>query len=154
MNEVKLKGKKATGVVPVAKLKEKIVKEATYDISYFDSDAEVTIRKGASSFLFSLDIDGIPGCCGILELHDFRSDRANPSITNAEKVEGVRRLLKEVIANHTKARQCITLIFTLVDNAACDLIKEAVADGELFTLVKSFVNSNSGRRNDMYVSNN
>lgn len=44
-------------------------------------------------------------------------------------------------------------MFTTIPSITCNLMDKAVENGELFTLVKSFKNLNSGRINKLYISN-
>lgn len=119
-----------------------------------DEEYQVIAKNGKDEFEFNLDVSDVPHCCGINEIGNFNIRSNDRTISEKDKVEGVRRLLTKIIEHNTSGKTCRTLYFTLVDNAGCNLIAKAIADGTMFTEVKTFVNSNTGRQNVLYVSNN
>ncbi len=152
-------------VTPVTPVNKAVVKKAT-EVEYYtrnihddeDDDWEggtfiFGARKGSSNFEFTVSSDQDPFCCGMDALGGFGIQRNSNTITNKDKVEAIRRGMEKVINSVKKGNREITLQFTLIDSPSCNLMAQAVADGKLFTKVKTFTNSNSGRVNDLYVSN-
>lgn len=149
----------ATAKVTPVKKAEPSKSTITYSVNVseddeYDARHRVTARKGNSEFEFVLQQDGTPYCCGMREIGSFFIEHNSTTITEAEKVEAVKRLLIELTNSQTEGRNCLTSFFTLISNPACNLVAKAVEAGAPFTLVKSFNNRNGGRNNDLYVSNN
>ena len=110
-------------------------------------------KKNNSSFIFGVSFETDANCCGIYSLGGFRVETNSSTITQKEKIQIIKEGLKKTMSILKKGSSEITVIFTLIDSIACDLVKEAVHDGEVFTKVKTFKNLNSDRINHLYVSN-
>lgn len=143
---------------PVAKkaTSSEIRKQFSVSDSYdelCDDRCNVTLRKGNSSFGFSVDVRQDEFCCGMFTLGGFNINQSTAGIPETNKVEAVKELFGKMVEAVKIDNQEITLILTLIDNAPCNLIKKAFADGRMFTKVKTFKNINSSKFNDLYVSN-
>lgn len=108
-------------------------------------------RNSKFSLMATYGIDSF--CCGLCSIGDFNINYNSSSITHKEKVECIKQGLRKFMKTLKPNNREITVQFTLIDNNACNLIAEAVEDGEIFTKVKTFTNLNSGRVNDLYISN-
>jgi hypothetical protein len=143
-------------VIPVSKAAVVKNTEPRYEIHKDDYDENVTgsVTVKNSTFGFQFETSDVPHCCGMSELGAFYIRGNSTTITRPTKVELVKRMLDRIIEENTSGRTCRTLFFTTINNEACNLVDEAVAAGAPFTLVKTFVNSNSSSTNRLYVSNN
>lgn len=144
-------------VVPVKKKvvisPKPVAYEITTDINSDYSEVSITPSKGATAS-FNLGMEGTPFCCGLREIGSF-SYNSSRAVPESEVIKGVAQMLEELLEDNASVRgEVLTILFTLVDSAPCDIVKAALKlRPELFTLVKTFVNSNSGRLNELYVSN-
>lgn len=143
---------------PVVVNKSKIGAAKTLKISYEGVDDEdeylvVNASKNAQSFRFNMERNQGPFCCGVNELGQF-STSGSTAFTKADKITVLKEFFKEIVKESIGANSGqMTYYLTTVNNAPCALIDEALKDGELFTLVKTFKNANSGTVNKMYISN-
>lgn len=114
----------------------------------------VSLDKGAYIFRFSFETQEDVHCCGLYSVGNFRIISNSSVIPTKEKISFIKNVFAKLanLAKTTNTKEH-TLFFTLIKNPACDLIKEAIKDEKHFTAVKSFINSNSGVRNTLYVSN-
>lgn len=117
-------------------------------------DVNISVTKNRAIFQFNFSLRDDPFCCGLYSVGEFRIVSDTKLIPNSEKISLVKNAFEKLaqISKHKNNRE-YTLFFTLVNNKPCNYVKEALKDGSLFTLVKSFVNANSGNVNDFYVSN-
>lgn len=110
-------------------------------------------------FEFSFIRENGPGCCGIFELHRFiEQGLNNKTIPENVMIKAVKDLFERVIKVGSKNTlsgefRCLTYYLTTVDSTCCKFVDKVLADGELFTKVKTFKNPNSGAENRMYISN-
>lgn len=155
-----MKKKNQVVAVPLQKKNPENVYKHHLDFSQAQDASELdgstvrgTITKNNARFRFSFSSEGI-SCCGIKELQSFEIEANSNIIPESEKVKLVRNMLEKIIEVATDGNQCRTLIFTTINNQPCTLVDKALADSELYTKVKTFTNSNTGRENRLYVSNN
>lgn len=121
-----------------------------------DSEYVALIKKGnITLWEFRFQVEPTPFCCGLAEIGSFdSSNQRNAVVAKTDKLEAVRQLMQRLIDNYSEGEVCKTLVFTLINETTCNLVKEALADENLFMEVKSFINSNSGTKNHLYVSVN
>lgn len=145
-----VKKKSVTPVRKVAVTKTIPTPSYSYEIDEdYSDDASAIVRFKGSSFSFSLSSAETPFCCGLREFGEFRTSTYGKHITADMRNE----LINETLRLFIEVNRGRTAVFTLIKNTTCNYIREAVADGELFTMVKSFTNPNGGRVNNLYVSN-
>jgi hypothetical protein len=107
---------------------------------------------------FNFEIQRMPHSCSILDIGDFGF--VKPNTTSSVKEEMVEdlvnltlnKLLEEITEVSGKKGLCRTVMFTLIETQR--ELRRIVNKNPNFTLVKSFVNSNSKNTNYLYVSNN
>lgn len=109
--------------------------------------------KNRSAFRYGFEIEQDAFCCGVYSLGSFHINQNSLEFTEKEKIALIKEGLGRVINVVKYNKKEITLMFTTIKNQHCDLIDKAVSDGELFTLVKTFTNLNSGVINKLYISN-
>lgn len=131
------------------------VTESPYD-DELEGDYEVTVKKNQSSFRFGFNCAAVEFCCGIKELGNFRIYNGSTStvITKEEKIKAVVKLLETLDSKCDEDNGVITTMFTLINNAPCDLVRDAIKMVHTHQIVKEFRNSNSGNNNVLYVSVN
>lgn len=117
-----------------------------------DETAEVTVSKRNVHSYLRMDISQSPITCSMFELGSFGL-RDSKGIPKSELNKGIIELFKRIISCHTLERGTKTFYFTLVNNSACNAIRDALKGSDLFTIVKTFNNTN-GNQNILYVSNN
>lgn len=122
------------------------------------NDATVSVSVGSRRvFDFYVGIDGGPGTCSMLEIYNFRmnSNVAAPEFTKEQRIDAVKTMLENIIRANSNDRMTQSKTFyltTVPDGSACKFMDEVLADGELFTLVKTFHNY-GGAINKLYISN-
>ena len=117
------------------------------------ADPVFSISSDKSKFTFGLSISEDDNCCGLYSLGDFSIHRDSTNIPEKEKIELVKEAFSRLIEKSKNGNGEFTLFLTLIKSKPCSYVKEALKDGSLFTLVKTFKNKNSGNTNDLYVSN-
>lgn len=117
------------------------------------SDPVFSISSDKSKFTFGLSISEDDNCCGLYSLGGFQIHRDTLNIPEKEKVELVKEAFKRLVEKCKYKDMEFTLFLTLIKGKTCNYVKEALKDGSLFTLVKTFKNKNSGNTNDLYISN-
>ena len=148
--------KKKITPVSVVKVPEKIsiISFEIPDFDYGDEYGEsfsVQIKKGKAYFELSFIFGDLPGCCGLKELYAFGISDSK-LITHSEKIAATKELFTKILTCAQTRAGNKTFLFTLVNNPPCNLIKEALKDNKLFTLVKTFPNTN-GNLNELFISN-
>lgn len=112
---------------------------------------------------FDYEEEGDPFCCGVNHLGNFdiynNNDYFKPlTKANFLKLEKLYPLVIQYILEieykkRVKNNKEITLCFTDNSSFPSNLWGKAAVASELFTLVKTFTNSNSGNTVNLYVSN-
>lgn len=147
----KVKPVAAAKSVPATEYRTRFTVPDEYDEANGDRTS-VEVSKGNSTFRINFESVQDEFCCGVYSVGRFGiSDSA--AIPPAKKVEVTKQLFSRFIDIMKRDSEEITLMLTLIDNPACNMVKKALADGELFTKVKTFKNLNSGRVNELYISN-
>ena len=150
--------KKVNKAAPVATSKENYV----YDIGSITSigridnesiSVDVKQRGKTSRFNFSFEIEPDAFCCGLFSVGNFRVTGVYANIPVKERIKLVRKAFEALADKAKENKKESALVFTLVNNAPCNLVKEALKDENLFAIVKTFININSGVENALYVSN-
>lgn len=128
-------------------------KKRKFCFEYSDTDG-IQITEDYND-IFTVDIAALQYCCGIVEIGDIC---LNDCVVEKEDIENLYPLIKKsvesIVDSHTGDGECVTLVANLIDNAACGLLRRAFVETDLFTLVKTFRNQNSGKQIEMWVSNN
>lgn len=117
-------------------------------------DITVKVTSNKSTFKFNFNLQDDPFCCGLYSVGEFRIISNTPLIPESEKISLIKNAFEKLaqISKHEDNRE-YTLFFTLVNNKPCNLIKEAIKSQKYYTIVKTFINQNSGAENILYVSN-
>jgi hypothetical protein len=128
------------------------------DTSSFD------IRKDYGDLIFSLEILDMPACCGIDELgnitfHENYWDELTPKEVGKLKSyvdQSLTYLLHKNTNKRSKLRPKRLFIANLTPDAdkGSAFLRESFIRTKLFSLVKSFINKNSGNLIEVWISNN
>lgn len=112
------------------------------------------VTSNKAIFRFNFNIESDPFCCGLYSIGEFRIISDTKLIPDSEKISLIKNGFEKLaqISKHNNNRE-YTLFFTLVNNKSCNLIKEALKSQKYYTIVKTFINQNSGSENILYVSN-
>lgn len=127
--------------------------ETNFDSLDSESNLYLTIedKETNDEFTFNLNIQTDSYCCGLVSIGDFTVD--NDGIDD----DIVIKFMKEFfIRLHKAAREGdkeLAIVFTLVDDEACDYILDAIKTETHYTCVKTFTNTNSGCENKVYLNN-
>lgn len=151
-----MSGVKAVSAPKKASEKQIITRFRDFPEEYSEGPGETPVveaEKGNSTFSFNFGCETDAFCCGLYSLGEFNYRSYGTAFTQKEKTDLVREGLEKFVSAMKKKQKEITLFFTLIETPPCKLVGEALADGGLFTKVKTFTNLNSGRVNHMYVSN-
>lgn len=134
---------------------KKPIKSTIYKTEVNNNCAKV-FKNNEECFTLDFDDEGTPFCCGLRELGNFTIDEDfdDDYCSHLQKVKVIRELFKYLYDRYTKENDCITLIFTLIDNNESSLIRSALRGSKLFKKVKSFTNINTNNINDVYMSTN
>jgi hypothetical protein len=121
------------------------------DIDSYTGD--VHVKKGnLTIFTFSFRIGYAIDSCSLIDISDFIMNDCSYPTDNSLKVDAIQRLFKKLVRQHkSRNGHVVTILFTTIKGQ--ELIDEAVADSKLFTLVKTFINRNTGNLNNLYISN-
>lgn len=107
-------------------------------------------NKKLFGFFFSLAFDGF--CCGITNIGGF-STKEYGTTTKAQRSKLIRDTLNQLSDNYRgDDGKKMLIIFTLVDNDACNDVKASQTKGSCFKDVGNFINSNSERKNHVYMN--
>lgn len=142
-------------IIAKKSIKRKTVPVKKVDVPEYSFDrddedcARGTVKYKGSEFNFEVYSDTTPYCCGLREFGSFKTSNIGRGITTEMRNKLINNCFEKLIENNDER----TVLFTLVNNVACNHIRTAIAGGEMFTLVKSFINPNGGNLNDLYVSN-
>lgn len=102
--------------------------------------------------MFDFKIDELPHCCGVYEIGNIDlNDATVVSLPNFNKAldAGLLELLKQ----ETMKKGIHTFVANLVNNPACNVLRNSFKRTGLFTCVKTFKNY-SGSTIDMWISRN
>lgn len=115
----------------------------------------VSIKSNNSIFKFKFSVEEDSFCCGMRSLGDFSIIENEGNFSEKEKIKFLKEVFEKLIDSTTKERNSseLTFMLTLINNSSCNLLRKVFSDGKIFTLVKTFVNSNSGNKNEIYISN-
>jgi len=148
---------KVKQVAPKAIPENNIRKSFDIPEDYSESeDTHITFEafRNNNRFRFDCEIRGDEFCCGMRSVGHFNIRNNTTAVPRAEQIKIVREGFEKLMGNLKEGQNEVTVQFTLIDNPACKLVKEAIKDGKIFTMVKSFRNSNTnGRVNELYISN-
>lgn len=133
----------------VKKIRKKKLPPKRITYSYTMDECELSIYEKDDEYspVFSFRIDQLPFCCGVYEIGEIDDTRLDN--TNVFK-ETLHEALIELMHEH----EGHTVVCSTIKNAACSTLKSAFIKTGLFTLVKTFNNSNSGNEIEFWVSNN
>lgn len=135
------------------------------DYNEYDSDynedgsvASGILINGREVGCFNFKIHKMLSSCSVLDIGDFSF--VKPTATSGVKQEMIddlvngtlNKLIEENTTGAGKVVKCRTIMFTLIESQR--ELRTIVNKNPNFTLVKSFVNSNSNNTNYLYVSNN
>ena len=123
------------------------------DNSIGDERIVITLKRERNHFQYKFELVQDPNCCGLYSVGDFRIERDSNLISQKAKTTFIKKAFKKLLDNVKQKGSEFTLFFTLINNEPCNLLDSAIKDGELFTLVKTFKNLNSGKVNKLYISN-
>lgn len=119
-----------------------------------DDEIYAEAVKGTAKVVFSAAVEDFPYSCSSRDLGNFEVHISKADIGNKILKEIIRESLENLIVLNTGAGSCRTIMFTLNGNAHCKMVKEAIQGTDMFTLVKTFKNMNSGNTIELYVNNN
>lgn len=143
-----------------AQIENKVKEKYLYNVDEIESSDEgdylTSIRNKTSErdlFTFKFEITQDPYCCGLFSVGSFHMNNLS-NIAKTEKIKLIKKTFEKLVkkSKDDEDRE-YTLFFTLIDNAVCNLIKEAIKDEKLFTEVKVFYNISSSKKNFLYISN-
>ena len=148
---------KGTGILQPYSRKKKFKK---FVIDYEGGD--IAIEGDDVSNIFYASVSQLPHCCGIDEIGDITVyERDTDYIKdNKEEFEQVLDTVLSQLLRRSKTysrgdyiRKTIFVCNLIPENEGCILMREAFIRTGYFTLVKSFINSNSGNLVELWVSN-
>lgn len=122
-------------------------------------DGDLTINNSKGQEVFRCYFYGIPACCGVVELAEIGSLSSDVGLKKDKGFttmldSGLHQLLEISHNGGSAPNECKVLLANLINNEACNLLKDAFIRTKTFTNYKTFVNSNSGNEITMWVSNN
>lgn len=140
-----------TKVVLPKKVKE-VIHLPTY---YYETDSDSIIIYDCEeddSEIFRAYILLLPYCCGVLEIGDL--DIESQHIAKEKNFQTIIDLaIIKLLTQETTSAGIHTFVANLVNNAACNALRDSFKRTGLFTCVKTFMNY-SGSTIDMWISRN
>lgn len=127
------------------------------DTSSFD------IRKDYGDLIFSLEILDMPACCGIDELGNITLHQNYSDELTSKEVEKLKSYVDQSLTyllhkntnkrNKLRPKRLFIANLTPFDRGSA-FLRESFIRTKLFSLVKSFINKNSGNLIEVWISNN
>ena len=139
----------------VVRKKVKVAKPINpYLIEQADEDGISIEDKNGS--VFSADISNLNYCCGVYEIGDilieYSTLRQDKNFNDI--LDNCLNLLVNKVTDSSNRPKCKTLIANLINNEACNTLRDSFIRTGLFTLVKTFTNKGSNNQIEIWISNN
>lgn len=113
------------------------------------SESDIVIQLNKTTRLrFRFCCDELVNCCGVYELGDI-------ACSKELKPEHINKMLNISLQSVTKENgRCKTVIINTNGKGDCIHLEAALKVNKNFTMVKEFINSGSGSKIKMWISNN
>ena len=127
--------------------------ETNFDSLDSESNLYLSIidKETNDEFTFNMAIQTDSYCCGLVSIGDFTA--SNDGIDDNIVIKFMKEFF---IRLHEAAREGdkeLAVVFTLISDEACDYILDAIKTETHYTCVKTFINTNSGMVNRVYLNN-
>jgi hypothetical protein len=120
-----------------------LLKQCLKENDIIHDESYINIRKNKEK-IFEIEINQLPGCCGVFVLSDYLL------IGGFEKI--LTEFFDEFVNN--SRHEGLTFQITTAESVVCKMMESILSKCKNWTAVKKFKNANSGRIVTIWVSNN
>lgn len=143
--------KKVTKVI-VPKAPPQPKQETRYRYDLDGNEFSIVVDDSYEDNQFNAQLESTPHCCGVIEIGDINIE--DYAITKEKNFKTcMDNAVTKLLQDDTKKNGVHTYIANLIDNPACNALRDSFIRTGLFTLVKTFKNYTGGVIN-MWISGN
>lgn len=135
-------------------VKKMVAAKPSYNIRCADIDSGISIANEECKNIFYLSVYGVQACCGASSMAELGAISSSALADDKAFTTTLDKAMHQLIDTAEDSEGCMALIANLIDNNACNLLKDSFKRTKLFSCVKTFTNMNSGNTIEIWLSNN